>query len=343
MAENAGRKGASFSAILGHEDAKVHLKAALSAGQLSHAYIIEGAAGIGKSLLADAFVKALLCENRRADGDSCGICPSCRRLDHRNYPDVRYIAPEEGKIGISVKQIREDLVADINVRPYLGRYKVYILEKADTLTPEAQNAMLKTIEEPPAYGLILLLAESSTSFLPTVISRCVKISLQLLPGEQVLQGLAQSGIHGEKARLAAVSAQGSLGRALMLCNDEEFEKLRQKLFDFLEKIPGSSLLDIMRGTSIWEEYDHWQELFFSLLLIWYHDVLLYQELEEAAEILCIDRAEGVRRSAAYYKKKTVLDIIDMAQDINKKLKGGVNKALAIDCLFMKLIQTEETS
>lgn len=343
MAENAGRKGASFSAILGHEDAKKHLKAALATQQLSHAYIIEGAAGIGKSLLADAFVKALLCENRREDGDSCGICPSCRRFDHGSYPDVRYIAPAEGKASISVKQIREDLVADMNVRPYLGRYKVYILEKADTLTPEAQNAMLKTIEEPPAYGLIFLLAESSASFLPTVVSRCVKIPLQLLSRDQIIEGLEVNGISGEKAKLVASSAQGSLGRALMLCQDEEFEALRQKLFGFLETIPNASLLDIMRGTSIWEEYDHRQELFFSLLLIWYRDVLLYQELSEAANILCTERKEGIRRSAYYYQKETILNILDMVQDIDKRLKGGVSKALAIDCLFMNFIQTEEVS
>ena len=342
MAEDAGRKGASFSAVLGHEDAKRHLKAALSAGQMSHAYIIEGAAGVGKSLLADAFVKALLCENRRENGDSCGICPSCRRLEHGSYPDVRYIAPAEGKSSISVKQIRENLVADINIRPYLGQFKVYILEKADTLTPEAQNAMLKTIEEPPAYGLILLLAESSASFLPTVISRCVKIALQPLSQDLILQGLENNGIQGERAKLAASSSQGSLGRALLLCKDEEFEEMRQKLFGFLEKIPGSSMLEIMRGTSLWEEYDHRQELFFSLMLIWYHDVLLYQELGEEADILCTDRTEGIDRSAAYYKKETVMNIIDRIQDIDKRLKGGVHKALAIDCLFMNLIGTEET-
>ena len=124
MADQMSREGASFSAILGHEGPKAHLKAAIVSGQLGHAYLLEGTRGIGKKMLTDAFVKALLCEHKNEEGESCGKCASCRSFDHRNHPDVKRIGPAGDKNSISVKQIREELIKDINVRPYDSTRKV---------------------------------------------------------------------------------------------------------------------------------------------------------------------------------------------------------------------------
>ena len=179
MADQLSREGASFSAILGHDGAKAHLQAALTDRQMSHAYLLEGSHGVGKKTLANAFVKTLLCQapvlGVKGQQDCCGRCQSCRSFDHDNHPDVKRIRTLPDKNTISVKQIRDELVKDISIRPYGGQYKIYLIEEAERLTVEAQNAMLKTLEEPPAYGIIIMMAESAASFLPTIFySRALK-------------------------------------------------------------------------------------------------------------------------------------------------------------------------
>ncbi len=340
MADQLSREGASFSAILGHDGAKAHLQAALADRQMSHAYLLEGTHGVGKKTLANAFVKTLLCqtpiEGPNGQQDCCGRCQSCRSFDHDNHPDVKRIRTLPDKNTISVKQIRDELVKDISIRPYGGQYKIYLIEEAERLTVEAQNAMLKTLEEPPAYGLIIMMAESAVAFLPTILSRCVKISLQPLDSKVVKAELGRRGVESGKAGIAAAFAQGSIGQALKLCEDENFEEMRTELFQFLGRIPQLSQLEVMKGSQLWDQFKSEQEALFSLLLIWYRDILVYQETRDPAQILCADQLETIASMASYYENRKLIQITDKVLDIHKKLKANANAALAIDCLLMEL-------
>ena len=340
MADQLSREGASFSAILGHDGAKAHLQAALADRQMSHAYLIEGTHRVGKTTLANAFIKTLLCQEpitRSGDHrDCCNQCQSCRSFDHDNHPDVKRIRALEDKNTISVKQIRDELVKDISIRPYGSQYKIYVIEEAERLTIEAQNAMLKTLEEPPAYGLIIMLTESAASFLPTILSRCVKISLQPLDTKVVRAELSRRGVENGRAAIAAAFAQGSIGQALKLCEDESFEEMRQELFKFLSQIPQLSQLEVMKGAQLWDQFKGEQEALFSLLLIWYRDILVYRETRDPAQILCADQMETIASMASYYDDRKLIQITDKVLDIHKKLKANANAALAIDCLLMEL-------
>lgn len=340
MADQLSREGASFSAILGHDGAKAHLQAALADRQMSHAYLLEGTHGVGKKTLANAFVKTLLCqtpiEGPNGQQDCCGRCQSCRSFDHDNHPDVKRIRTLPDKNTISVKQIRDELVKDISIRPYGGQYKIYLIEEAERLTVEAQNAMLKTLEEPPAYGLIIMMAESAAAFLPTILSRCVKISLQPLDSKVVKAELGRRGVESGKAGIAAAFAQGSIGQALKLCEDENFEEMRTELFQFLSRVPQLSQLEVMKGSQLWDQFKSEQEALFSLLLIWYRDILVYQETRDPAQILCADQLETIASMASYYENRKLIQITDKVLDIHKKLKANANAALAIDCLLMEL-------
>ena len=340
MADQLSREGASFSAILGHDGAKAHLQAALADRQMSHAYLLEGTHGVGKKTLANAFVKTLLCQTPIAgpngQQDCCGRCQSCRSFDHDNHPDVKRIRTLPDKNTISVKQIRDELVKDISIRPYGGQYKIYLIEEAERLTVEAQNAMLKTLEEPPAYGLIIMMAESAAAFLPTILSRCVKISLQPLDSKVVKAELGRRGVESGKTGIAAAFAQGSIGQALKLCEDENFEEMRTELFQFLGRIPQLSQLEVMKGSQLWDQFKSEQEALFSLLLIWYRDILVYQETRDPAQILCADQLETIASMASYYENRKLIQITDKVLDIHKKLKANANAALAIDCLLMEL-------
>lgn len=340
MADQLSREGASFSAILGHDGAKAHLQAALADRQMSHAYLLEGTHGVGKKTLANAFVKTLLCQapiaGPNGQQDCCGRCQSCRSFDHDNHPDVKRIRTLPDKNTISVKQIRDELVKDISIRPYGGQYKIYLIEEAERLTVEAQNAMLKTLEEPPAYGLIIMMAESAAAFLPTILSRCVKISLQPLDSKVVKAELGRRGVESGKAGIAAAFAQGSIGQALKLCEDENFEEMRTELFQFLSRVPQLSQLEVMKGSQLWDQFKSEQEALFSLLLIWYRDILVYQETRDPAQILCADQLETIASMASYYENRKLIQITDKVLDIHKKLKANANAALAIDCLLMEL-------
>ena len=141
---------ANFKDIIGQDQIKTHLLDGILQGNISHAYIINGETGSGRRLLASALTKALLCENRSAQGDACGVCKSCKQVDTNNHPDVRFVTHE--KASISVDDIREQINDTIMVRPYSSQYKIYIVDEAQKMTVQAQNALLKTIEEPPAYA-----------------------------------------------------------------------------------------------------------------------------------------------------------------------------------------------
>ncbi len=329
----------TFQNVLGHDHAIRHLMRALQDGLISHAYIIEGPQGVGKRTLAGAFIHALLCEDPRQDADrfdACGVCDSCRLLDNGNHPDVVCLRPEDGKKAISVQQIRGGLVSDIEVFPYRSSYKIYVIEDADKLSIGAQNAMLKTIEEPPSYAVILLLCENAASLLPTILSRCVKISLQPLSGELIVDALKQRGISETDAGIFASFAQGCLGRALALAEDENFASLRDDLFTFLGRIPKASPLEMLQGASLFSDYKAYSDTIFDLLEIWQRDVSVFHETGDASLLLCRDRLSEIEAVSAYYTSDKIVRIGASIRDIRLKLTQNANPGLAIDCLMICL-------
>ena len=160
---------AGFGDIVGHEQIIWHLQNAIRMGKVSHAYLLNGEPGSGKKLLADCFAMTLQCE---AGGiDPCMECHSCKQALTNNQPDIIRVTHEKPNT-ISVEDIRTQLNGDIQIKPYSSRYKIYIVADADLMTVQAQNALLKTIEDPPAYAVILLLANNADRLLPTILSRC---------------------------------------------------------------------------------------------------------------------------------------------------------------------------
>ena len=160
-----------FNDILGHEQIKEHFRNAVQTGKVSHAYILSGEAGMGRKSLANAFALSLLCE--KGMEEPCMQCHACKQVLSGNHPDLIYVTHEK-PASIGVDDIREQINDTIQVRPYSSYYKIYIVDEAEKMTVQAQNALLKTIEEPPAYAVILLLTTNQDAFLPTILSRCVK-------------------------------------------------------------------------------------------------------------------------------------------------------------------------
>ena len=225
----------TFQEIRGNTPLVEQLKMAAHSGKVSHAYLFIGGAGAGKRLIANTFAKALQCEGEGSGLKPCGQCRSCQSFDHGNHPDIIYVRGE--KKNIVVDEIREQILETVDLKPYHYQKKIYIIEKADTMNVQAQNAILKTLEEPPAHAVFLLLAERAEAFLPTILSRVVTMKIRPLSEGTVAEYLMQNGLSEEESHVLAAYAQGRIGQALELKEDEAFREMRQDILGKLEDLP----------------------------------------------------------------------------------------------------------
>ncbi|MFW5992349.1 MAG: DNA polymerase III subunit delta', partial [Halanaerobiaceae bacterium] len=199
----------SFNNIVGQEAAVRILQDELKDGRVQHAYLFSGKRGVGKKALALELTKAIFCSEKEID--SCDNCLACRKIIHSNHPDTGIYSIEKGNF-IKIDQIRK-LQKDIAYKPYESGKKIYIIENADKMTTEAANSLLRTLEEPPGYAIIILLAEEVDRLLPTIISRCQQIQLKGIADNTIKQELIKEGIEEKQAALLTRLADGSLGIA----------------------------------------------------------------------------------------------------------------------------------
>ena len=210
----------SFKDVVGHKDILKYISSAVENNRVSHAYILNGERGSGKRMLANLFATTLLCES--GNSEPCGKCQSCRQAESGNHPDIIRVTHEKPN-SISVDDIRTQVNNTVDIKPYQGPYKVYIIPQADLMTPQAQNAILKTIEEPPAYAVFLLLTENAEMLLPTINSRCVMLKLRNIKDTLIRKYLMENlEIPDYKADMRTSFSQGNVGLAIMLANSENF-------------------------------------------------------------------------------------------------------------------------
>ena len=215
---------AAFSEIIGHEQIIGHLQNAIRTGKISHAYIINGERNAGKEFIARSFAMALQCE--KGGSEPCGECHSCKQAISRNQPDIIYVSHEKPNT-IGVEDIREQINNDIGIKPYSSPRKVYIMNEGEKMTPQAQNALLKTLEEPPEYAVIVILTTNVEALLPTVLSRCVVLNMKPVSDALVKKYLMEElAVPDYKANICVAFARGNVGKAKMLATSEEFENVK---------------------------------------------------------------------------------------------------------------------
>jgi DNA polymerase-3 subunit delta' len=302
--------------IVGHEWAVQYLRRSLLNERGAHAYLLSGPPQIGKGLLALRLAQRLVCETDNLD--PCLACRACKRVVHDNHPDVRAISlatqqandkPDAAKSReMKIDTVRE-WQRDIGLRPFEARRRVFILDDAQALTEAASNALLKTLEEPPAYAVLILIAQGSGDLLPTIVSRCRVLRLRPLPRAVVARALQVRNVAAEDAELIAAWSGGRIGWALQAVDTPDFLEAQQQRLDVLLQLGRTGRVERMQwAEERAKEYRGdaaavlaWVRLWQS----WWRDVLLVQsgnarsithrdrraELEVVAEALSLDRVQ----------------------------------------------------
>ena len=323
----------TFEEIVGNELIIKNIQTAIVAGKLSHAYILEGAKGMGKRLFANTIAKTLECKEKQST--PCGVCMSCKVFDSGNHTDVFYIRPEKAK-SLGIDTIREQIIQTVSIKPYEYDYKIFIIEHADTMTIQAQNALLKTLEEPPSYAVFFLLAENTEAFLATILSRCIVLKLRPLTVNKIEQYLVQNRIgETDKAGVYAQYAQGSIGQALEIACSEEFETLRSQVIAWICSIYEKDFVSVMMLAKEMESYKT-NSQFLELFLLWYRDVLTAKKMQSEQFIMQKDKIELIFEHAQKETLESLFQKIDAVWTAKKQLNQNANFQLCMEIMLMKL-------
>lgn len=323
-----------FNNIIGHEEIIRHLKNAMQTGKVSHSYIFTGDPGSGKKLLAGTFAMTLQCE---AGGtEPCQKCDSCKKALGKNHPDI-IIVNHEKPGTISIDEIREQLVHDVTIKPYCSPHKVYIVPDADLMTPQAQNALLKTIEEPPEYAVILLLTSNIDGLLPTIQSRCVRLDLKVVDDSLVKKYLMERlQIPDYQAEIDASFAQGSIGRAKAVATSEEFANMTEKalkILKFANKMEVYELSDEIKSISA--EKNNIND-YLDLFQFWFRDVLMFKATREVDNLVFKQEINYIKEQAEERSYENLEKILDAITRTKVRLRANVNLELALELLFLTI-------
>lgn len=325
---------AKFVDIIGQEQIKEHLQSALSTGKVSHAYIINGEKFSGKEFIAQIFAMALQCE--REGKEPCHECHSCKQALSFNQPDIIRITHEKPN-SIGVDDIRAQINNDIAIKPYSSPYKVYIMNEAEKMTDAAQNALLKTLEEPPAYAVIILLTTNVNSLLQTVLSRCVILNMKPVSDDLMKEYLMRElQVPDYKAEVCAAFARGNVGKAKMLASSEEFENVKSEALATLKNIKDIGVTDMLEAIKRVNEYKMDVNDYLDIIGIWYRDVLLFKATNDVNKLVFREEIQNIRKVAgrtSYEGLETVLQALDKAKN---RLHANVNFDLTMELLLMEL-------
>jgi DNA polymerase-3 subunit delta' len=317
-----------FADILGHDRNIEMLRRSLLNGKTAHSYLFEGVNGSGRKKTAIALIQALFCT--ALPDDACGLCSSCRKIEHGNHPDIHLISPSPDKRDISVDQLRE-LQHDLSLRPYEAPRKACLIDPAERMNASSANSLLKTLEEPPGNALIILLTENAGMLLPTVRSRCQLVRFAPLSPEHLLTLLKRSGMASDAAALIAPMSGGSLERALELDN----EALVARREAVLSKVSQININQISTVFDASEELsgnrDATLELL-DMLLSFYRDAVHLG----AGNVEIVN--QSVRSSIEFIATRRSmprnLEMLERIYQTRRDVQRNANPKLALDHLFL---------
>ncbi|MCR4655482.1 MAG: DNA polymerase III subunit delta' [Lachnospiraceae bacterium] len=325
-----------FKDIIGQDSIVKRLKSAIKNDNASHAYIFEGADGSGKKTLADIFAMALQCRSPVSSSEPCMVCESCKKVQSRSHPDIIYLAHEKPN-SIGVEEIRRQLVDDILIKPYESRRKIYIIAEAEKMTVSSQNALLKTLEEPPLYAVVILLTNNISALLPTIISRCAVLRLYPLSDDIIKDYLTgRLGISEYQAEIYAGLSRGNIGRAKELAVNEGFEDIKNGAVRLLKDITPLNMGRLIGTVRLLEKDKAGTGNFLDILTLWYRDALMLKAQGEPSEISFKEELSSLRSVAESLTYENFNEIFQEIEKARSKLNSNVNFEMTMELLFLKI-------
>lgn len=322
-----------FEDIVGHGRIKDHLKNSIRLDKVSHAYLFVGDKGVGKMSMAKMFAQTLQCESKGIE--PCMKCKSCLQMISDNQPDIRVLTHE--KAAMSVDEIRTQLINDAGIMPYAGPYKIYIVPDAHLLNAPAQNALLKTIEEPPSYVVVILIVDNKDVILPTILSRCVTINFMPLPDKDVAKYLIEKqDIPDDEALMVAAFSQGSIEKAVNIAVSKEYSEKKEKLISILREIDEVTIAEVVNYA---KENGGDKEFFEDLLWVcrcWYKDVLMLKATADLNGVLFKDEYKYLKKQASNYSFEDVEKITQAIDKAGLRYKANVSLETIIELLVLTM-------
>lgn len=332
----------NFSDIKGNRQLIKNFQSMIFNNKISHAYIIDAPKGSGKKLIGNAFAKAIQCENNKnveieENIGSCDRCVSCKTFNEGNHTDIIYVKSENGRATIGVDDIREQIGKIVEIKPYKYDYKIFIIDKADTMTVQAQNALLKTIEEPPSYAVFILLSENHNSFLPTVLSRCVLFKLRPLDNEIVENYIKyNTSIPEEYAYLYSTYAQGNIGKAIEMASSDEFMEIRNMIIRFITDLPNRDFIDVFLDVELFEKYRDDISTVLDILYLCYRDMIMLKCFGDERFIIQKDKKYLFNEILNEFSEEQLFYGARAIATTKRQLNQNANFNMAIENLFLKL-------
>ena len=325
---------AKFTDIIGQEQIKEHLCNALSTGKVSHAYIINGERSSGKEFIARVFAMALQCE--KGEVEPCGECHSCKQALNNNQPDIIYVSHEKPNT-IGVEDIRTQINGDIDVKPYSSPHKIYIMNEGEKMTVQAQNALLKTLEEPPEYAVILILTTQLEALLPTILSRCVVLNMKPVSDVLVKKYLMEELVVPDyKANICVAFARGNIGKAKLLASSEEFEKVKDEAITLAKYINDMEINEIVKAIKKISEYKFDVNDYLDILSVWYRDVLLFKATKDVNSLIFKEEIQQIMRVSDRSTYEGIETIVGALQQAKRRLEANVNFDLTMELLLLTI-------
>ncbi len=322
-----------FDIIVGQEEVIRTLENALKNDRIGHACIFSGPAGIGKRTVAGIYAEMLICDAPELS-NPCGRCQACRLFASGANPDFRRIKAEGASIGVD--EIRE-IQGSVAIKPLYSKRKVYIIEDADNMTVQAQNCLLKTLEEPPSYVVLILTASNYESLLETIRSRAQRLSFKKNTHAQVRQLLADR--YGSEARgmeFAAAYADGIIGTALELVGTEEFTGLRERTFDIASGIKKKGMSGVFSVYSFFEDNKEDFDVILDMMVTFYRDMLVAKETGNEKILINSDKRDMIFNNTLKYTPQQLVAGIEQIEAARRAVKQNANYQLAVEHMLIKL-------
>lgn len=322
-----------FNDIMGQKKVVESLKKAVEKKRIGHAYIFSGQSGIGKTTVAKLFAALLLC-TRPFDGESCKACRACKLFTNGSNPDFFMIEPDNNSI--KIEQIR-DMQDEIIVKPMYSKRKVYIIEKAETMTVQAQNCLLKTLEEPPPFAVIILTTGNVYYLKETIRSRSIKYNFKKNSINEIKTFLKQKyNYRNENIDFIASYADGTIGKALKLAGSNEFNVLRESVIETINNLKAYRLLDVFEIYKFFESNRENINVILDIMTLYYRDLLIVKKTNSNDMLINADKKDIILNGAEKYSVRKLVNNIQIIESARRNIKFNANYQLAIEVMLIKI-------